>query len=426
MWNPYHSNMANSVMASQSQSYETSNSPLNSSDNTSENNSSSSSEKSSSNNLHRAQLSANNFVATASFNEEENQSNFGPVHAMNSFASQSHHQSSSIDCSSENPSLSSSEESLIESNSSPTTHNSPPISFTQQYPVHCSGSLYGLQSFGGFQEKSLNNSQSHSNYNYFNGLDLQNSYYSCLNSNSETKALVKQEANFEFEANSNSENLNFVNVKSEENVKLSTPSLTSSPMLPLSNIVNHATSPSSSLPYSSYYNNLALNPTPPSIPLHPYSYHSYNSFHQHYPTHHHHHQQQHFNAPQFCYPSQPSLPYLHPISNRENLFNPSVSSSSLSTLSSSSNSADKKSTEQPKALNNFKSNNSVGNHLPITGNYSFNYDQASPSIVHPSPNISSSIGTKNNPNIKVKLQDMSLWKQFSQIGTEMIITKTGR
>jgi len=31
-----------------------------------------------------------------------------------------------------------------------------------------------------------------------------------------------------------------------------------------------------------------------------------------------------------------------------------------------------------------------------------------------------------NPNIKVKLQDMSLWKQFSQIGTEMIITKCGR
>jgi hypothetical protein len=32
----------------------------------------------------------------------------------------------------------------------------------------------------------------------------------------------------------------------------------------------------------------------------------------------------------------------------------------------------------------------------------------------------------NNPNIKVKLQDMSLWKQFSHIGTEMIITKCGR
>jgi hypothetical protein len=32
----------------------------------------------------------------------------------------------------------------------------------------------------------------------------------------------------------------------------------------------------------------------------------------------------------------------------------------------------------------------------------------------------------NNPNIKVKLQDMSLWKQFNHVGTEMIITKCGR
>ena len=31
-----------------------------------------------------------------------------------------------------------------------------------------------------------------------------------------------------------------------------------------------------------------------------------------------------------------------------------------------------------------------------------------------------------NPHIKLKLQDASLWKQFSQIGTEMIITKCGR
>ena len=33
---------------------------------------------------------------------------------------------------------------------------------------------------------------------------------------------------------------------------------------------------------------------------------------------------------------------------------------------------------------------------------------------------------KTNPNIKVKLQDMNLWKQFNSIGTEMIITKCGR
>ena len=33
---------------------------------------------------------------------------------------------------------------------------------------------------------------------------------------------------------------------------------------------------------------------------------------------------------------------------------------------------------------------------------------------------------KSDPKIKVKLQDMDLWKQFGQIGTEMIITKAGR
>ena len=32
----------------------------------------------------------------------------------------------------------------------------------------------------------------------------------------------------------------------------------------------------------------------------------------------------------------------------------------------------------------------------------------------------------NDPSIKVKLQDLALWKQFSQLGTEMIITKCGR
>ncbi len=40
--------------------------------------------------------------------------------------------------------------------------------------------------------------------------------------------------------------------------------------------------------------------------------------------------------------------------------------------------------------------------------------------------LSTQQANNNNPNIKVKLQDMQLWKSFNQIGTEMIITKTGR
>lgn len=33
---------------------------------------------------------------------------------------------------------------------------------------------------------------------------------------------------------------------------------------------------------------------------------------------------------------------------------------------------------------------------------------------------------KSNPNIKLNMQDQELWNQFSELGTEMIITKAGR
>lgn len=41
-------------------------------------------------------------------------------------------------------------------------------------------------------------------------------------------------------------------------------------------------------------------------------------------------------------------------------------------------------------------------------------------------NLYNNLKSSNNPKIKVKLQDMSLWNQFNSIGTEMIITKCGR
>ena len=55
--------------------------------------------------------------------------------------------------------------------------------------------------------------------------------------------------------------------------------------------------------------------------------------------------------------------------------------------------------------------------------------QTSPSSSSPPPLGTLShhnLKTNANPNIRVKLQDMSLWKQFGAIGTEMIITKCGR
>ena len=33
---------------------------------------------------------------------------------------------------------------------------------------------------------------------------------------------------------------------------------------------------------------------------------------------------------------------------------------------------------------------------------------------------------KTDPNIKVSLENMELWREFHKIGTEMIITKIGR
>lgn len=73
--------------------------------------------------------------------------------------------------------------------------------------------------------------------------------------------------------------------------------------------------------------------------------------------------------------------------------------------------------------------------LPVQAAPAPNYDfNSSSSTSLSQQNFSSNSTVPNsmpknqitNPNIKVKLQDMNLWKQFNQIGTEMIITKTGR
>jgi len=55
-------------------------------------------------------------------------------------------------------------------------------------------------------------------------------------------------------------------------------------------------------------------------------------------------------------------------------------------------------------------------------------DASVPYINEPNTNIIANNypNLKTNPNIKVKLQDTSLWRQFGHIGTEMIITKGGR
>ena len=44
------------------------------------------------------------------------------------------------------------------------------------------------------------------------------------------------------------------------------------------------------------------------------------------------------------------------------------------------------------------------------------------------PSSSASVGPpgQRDPNIKADLENSELWSQFNEVGTEMIITKTGR
>jgi hypothetical protein len=85
------------------------------------------------------------------------------------------------------------------------------------------------------------------------------------------------------------------------------------------------------------------------------------------------------------------------------------------------------------------------NNVNFTYNYNGGYPGVKPNLPHittsspipvplPQPTLPLSNSNINilpqnlnsNPNVKVKLQDMSLWKSFNEIGTEMIITKSGR
>lgn len=42
------------------------------------------------------------------------------------------------------------------------------------------------------------------------------------------------------------------------------------------------------------------------------------------------------------------------------------------------------------------------------------------------PSLCPGVPGKKDPNVKVTLENEELWRQFDEVGTEMIITKTGR
>lgn len=74
--------------------------------------------------------------------------------------------------------------------------------------------------------------------------------------------------------------------------------------------------------------------------------------------------------------------------------------------------------EPPKPYEN------VDDTIPIVKN--INRTETAHIINCNSINFKYPVTMKSNPNIKINLQDQDLWNQFKQIGTEMIITKTGR
>lgn len=53
------------------------------------------------------------------------------------------------------------------------------------------------------------------------------------------------------------------------------------------------------------------------------------------------------------------------------------------------------------------------------------YPMPNPAAAAAAPAIPGVPGERD-PNIRVSLENEDLWRQFDEIGTEMIITKTGR
>lgn len=248
-------------------------------------------------------------------------------------------------------------------NSSDSIHSS--ISATSSPTFRSPQPFYNPNSYSQAQNFGQYNSyyQQQTQYNQcFNDIQF-NNYYNQSESN---KPEQQQKNEFEYQSFPNDEKVNNV---------------------PLSNVLNNIVNPVSQNPYSTaYYNSVGLN-TP--------TYYPYAS--QYFPT-----NQQAYN-PMAAIPHQePAVQhprYIEPIKQEQE---PRLPAAPVTPVQATPvpnydfNSSNNNSLSQ----NNFSSNSSLPNSMP-----------------------------KNqitNPNIKVKLQDMNLWKQFNQIGTEMIITKTGR
>ena len=395
MWNPYQSSSANTNNAANlsipldncgNNIYGTgsNNSPLNS-----ENSSGSSSPVSSSSEKHQTALSIASFMPNyeedSKLNQLESKSDEHDNYMLNAhqhMPQQQHLVSNSnyhLSTSDNNDSVvNSSDSSSISATSTP-TYRSPSSS------SYLSTSVYSNQnSFVPFNQYQTQ--LQHSNYNYFNGVDF-NSYYS---GNSQLNsgligADVKQEV--DYSDRSSSHGL-YEKQPGVDAVKLP---VTASPLSNMLNIVNPGQSAIHN-PYS-YYNGMSLS----------------NSYYAPQYFNHNVHQHQ-MPVNNYAVPSrEESAPVFNKIPKMEANINSQV--------------------QAPKPVGNSVSSSPV----PAL-NYEFNGNNLTPNFSGNSGVTAAVAGfgnnnpkaTVNNPNIKVKLQDMSLWKQFNQIGTEMIITKCGR
>ena len=173
-------------------------------------------------------------------------------------------------------------------------------------------------------------------------------------------------------------------------------------------------------PYShafAYYNNMSLTPASTSASASAHNHHHQQYNHQHSLN----QQQQYIDQHGKSYSDSPASSTSSPtlsssssvaLSSGNNSTSPPIVESSSSSLSS--NGVDsggvgggvKKVVESVRSVENV----SLANYM--TTNTTPHYNSVPKSTV--------------NPNLKIKLMDLSLWHKFSQIGTEMIITKCGR
>ena len=386
MWNPYQSSLANSNNNAANLSipldncgnlYGSNNSPLNS-----ENSSGSSSPVSSSSEKHQTALSIASFMPSyeedSKLNQQESKSEEHDNYMLNSHQHMPQQQQQHLVNSNYQLSTSDNNDSVVNSSdSSSISATSTPTYRSPSSSSYLSTSAYSNQNtfvpFNQYQSQLQ-----HSNYNYFNGVDF-NSYYSGnsqLNNN-----LANADVKTEVDYSDRSHGL----YEKQPGVEPAKLPISASPLSNMLNMVNPAQSAIHN-PYS-YYNGMSLS----------------NSYYA--PQYFNHNVQQHQMPVNNNY-AVPSREESAPVFNK------------MPTKLEANNSQ----AQAPKPVTNVCSS-------PVPVNYEFNGNNLTPSFSG-SSGVNGAFGINspkaNNPNIKVKLQDMSLWKQFNQIGTEMIITKCGR